>query len=72
MRVSESRFIKGSLTPSDSVIVIVTLTGGTFDLFDGHCDGQNGLHTHFTHHYGDGDGIDWCEQSFRDKTGLVN
>ena len=24
----------------------VTLTGGTFDLFDGNCDGQNGLHTH--------------------------
>ena len=22
------------------------LTGGTFDLFDGHCDGQNGLHNH--------------------------
>ena len=21
--------------------------GGTFDLFDGHCDGQNGLRTHF-------------------------
>ena len=20
---------------------------GTFDLFDRHCDGQNGLHTHF-------------------------
>ena len=25
----------------------VALTGGTFDLFDGHCDGQNGLHAHF-------------------------
>ena len=24
----------------------VTLTGGTVDLFDGNCDGQNGLHTH--------------------------
>ena len=23
------------------------LMGGTFDLFDGHCDRQNGLHTHF-------------------------
>ena len=25
---------------------MVTLMGGTFDLFDGNCDGQNGLHTH--------------------------
>ena len=24
----------------------VTLTGGTFDFFDGNCDGQHGLHTH--------------------------
>ena len=24
----------------------ITLTGGTFDLFDGNCDGQNGLDTH--------------------------
>ena len=23
------------------------MTGGIFDLFDGHCDGQNGLHIHF-------------------------
>ena len=23
------------------------LTGSAFDLFDGNCDGQNGLHTHF-------------------------
>ena len=27
--------------------VIVTMTGGNFDLFDRHCDGQDGLHTHF-------------------------
>ena len=47
-------------TPNDSVTVTVkahlrlihtkrhnvTLTGGTFDLFDGNCDRQNGLHTH--------------------------
>ena len=26
----------------------VTLTGGTFDLFDGNCDRQNGLHTHLS------------------------
>ena len=25
----------------------VTLMGGTFDLFDGHCDWQSGLHTNF-------------------------
>ena len=25
----------------------VTLTDGTFDLLDEHCDGQDGLHTHF-------------------------
>ena len=23
------------------------MTHGTFDLFDRHCDGQKGLHTHF-------------------------
>ena len=22
-------------------------TGDTFDFFDGHCDGKNGLHNHF-------------------------
>ena len=37
---------KGLLTPNDSVSFTVMLTDGTFDLFDGHCDGQNGLHTH--------------------------
>ena len=25
----------------------ITLTGGTFDVFDGNCDGQSGLHNHF-------------------------
>ena len=38
---------------------------GTFDLFDGHCDGQNGLHTHFAHHYGGGDRVAWGELAFK-------
>ena len=37
---------KGLSTPNDPVVPTSTLTGGTFDLFNGHCDGQNGLHTH--------------------------
>ena len=36
---------KGLFTPNDSVTVM--LTGGTFDLFDGQCDGQNLLHILF-------------------------
>ena len=39
--------VKGLFTPSDSVTIIVALTGCTFDFLDGHCDGHNGLHTHF-------------------------
>ena len=42
--------------------------GGTFDLFDGHCDRQNGLHTHFSHQhnvcYCDDDGFAWYEWAF--------
>ena len=41
------------------------LTGDTYDLFDGHCDRQNGLHTHFACQpnvcYDDGEGVVWCE-----------
>ena len=49
--------LKGAFTPSDYVTVTVTFTVGTFDVFDGNCDGQNGLHTHFAcQRYGDGDG----------------
>ena len=55
---------KGLFTPNDSVtviVIIVTLTGGTFDLFHGHCKGQNGLHTHFACQpyicYSDGDRV---------------
>ena len=33
---------KGLFTPNDSIPVTITLTD-----FDGYCDGQNGLHTHF-------------------------
>ena len=40
------------------------LTGGTFDLFDRHCDGQNGLHTHFAHQRNICDGVVCCEQAF--------
>ena len=40
-----------------------------FDLFNRHCDGQNGLHTHFVRQrnvcYGDGNGIARCEQTLR-------
>ena len=36
------QFVLSLLTKSHKV----TLTGGTFDLFDGYCDGKNGLHTH--------------------------
>ena len=38
--------------------------GGTFDLFDGHCDGQNGLHTHCARQRNVCDGDAWCEQAF--------
>ena len=51
-------------TPNDSVTVTVT--------FNGHCDGQNGLHTHFAYQcnvcnvcYSDSDEVAWCEQAFR-------
>ena len=39
--------LEGLFIPNDSVTVTVTLIGGPFDLFDGHCDRQNGLHVHF-------------------------
>ena len=55
--------------------------GSTFDLFDGHCDGQSGLHIHFAHLrnicYSDCDGVTWCERDLnlcrcetRDSIGL--
>ena len=37
---------EAALRPAHTEPHNVTLTGGTFDLFDGHCDRQNGLHTH--------------------------
>ena len=45
----------GPCAPKDTVTVTVTLTGGIhlFDgryLFNGHCDRQNGFHTHFARH----------------------
>ena len=63
---------KGPFTPSDSVTITVALTGGTFDLYDGNCDGQNGLHTHFSHQrYGHGDGVAWREQALMDKAWYI-
>ena len=47
--------------------ITVILMGNTFDLFDGHCDGQSGLHTHFARQrnvcYGDSDGVAGCERA---------
>ena len=43
----------------------MTLAGGAFYLFDGHCAGQNGLHTHFVHQCNEiRDGVARCEQAF--------
>ena len=62
-----NRRCKGLFILNDSVTITVTLTIGTFDLFDRHCDGQNGLHTHFAHQcnvcYGDCDGVAYCERA---------
>ena len=37
-------------------------------LENGHCEGQNGLHTHFARQcnicYVDGDGVTWCKWDF--------
>ena len=41
------RGIKGSFTPNDYITVAVTFMGGTFDHFDSHSDGYNGLHNLF-------------------------
>ena len=57
--------LKDLFTPKDSVTV--TLTGGIFDLFDGHCNGQNGLHSNFAiqRNICYGDGVAWCERALR-------
>ena len=52
-------------TPNNSVTVTVTLAGGTFDLFDGQCDWQNGLHTHFARQHKICDGVASCEWALR-------
>ena len=54
---------KGLFTPNDSVTVTVTLTGGTFDLFNRQCDGKNGLHSDFAHQRNVFDGVVRCEQT---------
>ena len=43
--------------------------GGTFDLFDSQCDGQNGLHTHFARQH---NGVAGCERTIRDIRGFVS
>ena len=46
--------------------------GGTSDHFDGNCDGQNGLHTHFARQRSVWrDGVAWCEQGFKLTSKLV-
>ena len=48
------------------VASVETVTGGTFDYFDAHCGGQNGLHNHFVHQrYSDGEGVERCGWTFR-------
>ena len=53
-------------TPNDSITITTILMGSAFDLFDRHCNKQNGLHTHFAHQrnvcYGDCDRVNACEQ----------
>ena len=44
----------------------VTLTDGTIDCFDGHCDGQNGLHTHFARQRNEiRNGVARCEEALK-------
>ena len=38
--------------------------GGTFDLFDGDCDGQNRSHSQFSRQRNVCDGVAWCERAF--------
>ena len=71
-REYHSIILKVCFTPNDSVTVTVTVTltgSSTFHLFEGHCDGQNGLNTHFVHQlnvcYGDDEGVAWFERAFK-------
>ena len=61
---------KDLFTPNDFVTVTGMLTSGTFDLFNGHYDRQNGLHTNFPHQcnvcYVDGEVVAQCEQTLTD------
>ena len=52
---------KGLFTPNNSITVTVTQTGSTFDLYDGHRDGKNGLHSHFVRQLNVCGGVAWCE-----------
>ena len=64
-------YSKGSFTPNDSVIVSVTLTGGAFDLFHGHCNDRIGcmpilaVNVTFVCNDGDGDGVTRCGWTLR-------
>ena len=42
--------------------VTLTFMGGAFDLFDGHCDGQNRLHTHLSRQH---NVVAWRERTFK-------
>ena len=46
-------------------MLTVTSMGGTFDVFNGHCDRQNGFHTNFARQRNVCDGVAWCEQSYK-------
>ena len=61
-----SNLLLRSIYTEDPVSVTVTLTDDTFDLFDRHYDGQNGLHTHFAYQRERiRNGVVRCEQTFR-------
>ena len=50
------------------ILFAVTLMGGTFDLFDGHCDWQNGLQTHFACKCNIAYGVVQCEQTSKSQS----
>ena len=59
------RIFKVCLHLTTLITITVTLTGGIFDLFDGHCDGKNRVASILpVNVYNDGDGLAWCERTF--------
>ena len=65
------RTTEGLFTLNNSITINVTLRGGTFDLFNGHCGGKNGLHNHFARHRNVCDGVAWREQTLRAQPEVV-